>query len=60
MAWKEPDEVDLSTRRPEYTNMYGYAREWVAEYDMFGDEAAIKRAKRATGVYTPALVLRYI
>lgn len=43
MSWKEPDEIDLSVRRTEFRNNFGYARDWAKEYDLFGDEAAMKR-----------------
>jgi hypothetical protein len=35
MKWKDPDELDLTVRRQEFRNKFGYADKFVEEYDLF-------------------------
>ena len=59
-AWREANEIDLSVRRREFRNIFGYAKEFEDEYDPFGDASRAKGQEPPKGLFTPLKATRYL
>ena len=34
--WEQPAALELSVKREDYRNIFGYSEQWVQEHDLFG------------------------